>query len=89
MSIRLNNINKIYIVFNILHMDILKTNPIEHKGAKIKIQNPNTDYMEVISLGKDYSSGFYSKIELVEGEEYDLEIIGELVIVDCPKIPPA
>jgi GT2 family glycosyltransferase len=60
-------------------MDILKTNPIEHKGAKIKVQNPNTDYMEIISLGKDYSSGFYSKIELVEGEEYDLEIIGELV----------
>jgi GT2 family glycosyltransferase len=60
-------------------MDILKTNPIEHKGAKIKVQNPDTDYMEVISLGKDYSSGFYSKIELVEGEEYDLEIIGELI----------
>jgi GT2 family glycosyltransferase len=60
-------------------MDILKTNVIEHKGSKIKIQNPNTAYMEVISLGKYYSSGFYSKIELVEGEDYDLQLLGELV----------
>jgi GT2 family glycosyltransferase len=60
-------------------MDILKTNLIEHKGAKIKIQNPDTNYVEVLSLGISHSSGFYSTIELVEGEEYELEILGELI----------